>query len=235
MVYLDPPYNISLDYNKGIGGKGKYGGKLTRDNKTRDEYRNFLEDTISNSLRKAKKDCHVFCYCDEQYIGLLQELYRKLKIKGRRVCLWVKNNQNITPQIAFNKAYEPCVYGTIGSPYLSDSLKNLSEVLNKEVDSGNRMLDDINDIFSIWLVKRLPTQEYRHPTEKPPSLHEKPLRRCTKIGDSVLDTFGGSGSTLIACEQLKRRCYMVELEPIFCDLIIRRFENLTGMEAEHVS
>ena len=235
MVYLDPPYNISLDYNKGIGGKGKYGGTLTKDNKTRDEYRKFLESAISNALRKVKKDCHVFCYCAESYIGLLQDLYRGLGIDSRRVCLWIKNNQNITPQIAFNKACETCVYGTIGSPYLSNSLKNLSEVLNKEIDSGNRMLDDIFDMFSIWLAKRLPTQKYTHPTEKPPSLHEKSLRRCTKIGDSVLDTFGGSGSTLIACEQLKRKCYMSEIEPIFCDLIVKRYKKLTGKGVSRVN
>ena len=235
MVYLDPPYNIGLNYDGGIGGKGNYGGKLTRDNKTRDEYRKFLENSISNALKKVKKDCHIFCYCDESYIGLLQDLYRGLGIDDKRVCLWIKNNQNITPKVAFNKAYEPCVYGTIGSPYLSNSLKNLSEVLNKEIDNGNRMLDDINDIFNIWLAKRLPTQNYEHPTEKPPSLHGKPLRRCTKIGDIVLDTFGGSGSTLIACEQLKRKCYMAEIEPIFCDLIIKRFKELTGSEAERVN
>ena len=208
MVYMDPPYNISLDYNSGIGGKAKYGGTLTKDSKTRDEYRKFLKTAIANSLKKVMKDCHVFCYCDETYIGLLQELYSELGISSRRVCLWIKNNQNITPQIAFNKAYEPCVYGTIGSPYLSSSIRNIAEVLNKEVASGNRMHDDIYDLFNIWLEKRLATQKYEHPTEKPPSLHEKPLRRCTKAGDSVLDTFGGSGSTLIACEQLKRKCYM---------------------------
>jgi len=96
------------------------------------------------------------------------------------------------------------------------------------------MLDDIYDLFNIWLAKRLPTQNYEHPTEKPPSLHEKPLRRCTKVGDTILDLFGGSGSTLIACEMLKRKCIMTEIEPIFCDLIIKRYENLTGRKAERV-
>lgn len=235
MVYMDPPYNISLNYNSGIGTRGKYGGMLTKDSKTLDEYRKFLESAITNALRKAKKDCHVFCFCDESYIGLLQEIYRNIGIDNRRVCLWIKNNQNLTPQVAFNKAYEACVYGTVGRPYLSKLLANISEVLNKEVDSGNRMLDDIYDIFNIWLAKRLPTQKYEHPTEKPPSLHERPLRRCTKVGDSILDTFGGSGSTLIACEQLKRKCIMTEIEPIFCDLIVRRYKKLTGMGADRVN
>lgn len=235
MVYLDPPYNISLDYNKGMGTKGKYGGTLTKDDKTQEEYRKFLESSISNALTKAKKDCHVFCYCDSSYIGLVQDIYRALGILAKRVCLWIKNNQNVTPQIAFNKVYEPCVYGTIGKPYLSDSLKNLPEVLNKEVGTGNQMIADIYDLFDIWLQKRIATQKYCHPTEKPPTLHEKPIRRCTKIGDMVLDTFGGSGSTLIACQQLKRKSIMSEIEPIFCDLIISRFEKLTGTKAELVN
>ena len=122
----------------------------------------------------------------------------------------------------------------MGKPYLSKSLTNISEVLNKEVGSGNRLHDDIYDLLNIWLSKRLPAAGYEHPTEKPPTLHERPLRRCTKIGDNVLDLFGGSGSTLIASEQLKRKCFMAESEPIFCDLIIRRYKQLTGKEVERV-
>jgi len=230
MLYNDPPYNISLDYSSGIGTKNKYGGKLTKDNKTRDQYRKFLEGSISNALRKTKGSCHIFYWCDESYIGLIQDIYRSLGVKNRRVCLWIKNNQNLTPQVAFNKVYEPCVYGTVGKPYLANSITNISEVLNKDIDSGNRMAGDIYDMFSIWLARRLPTQKYEHPTEKPPSLHERPIRRCTKIGGTILDLFGGSGSTLIAAHQLKRRCVMIEIEPIFCDLIIRRYKKLTKGE-----
>ena len=235
MVYMDPPFNISLDYNRGIGGRANYGGKLTKDNKTDDEYREFLLKAIENAIRKARPDAHFFTYCDEGCIGLLQEIYKQLGIYNRRVCLWLKNGMGLTPQIAFNKAYEACIYGTVGNPYLSDRLNNLTEVLNKEVGSGNRMIDDIYDLFNIWLVKRLASQNYEHPTEKPPTLHEKPLRRCTRVSDTVLDLFGGSGSTLIACEQLKRKCVMVEIEPVFCDLIINRYEKLTGGEVVHVN
>ena len=235
MVYMDPPFNISLDYNRGIGGRANYEGKLTNDNKTDTEYREFLVKAIENALRKVKRDAHIFTYCDEGYIWLLQQIYKQLGIDNKRVCLWIKNGMGLTPQIAFNKAYEACIYGTVGSPYISDKLNNLTEVLNKEVETGNRMLDDIYDLFNIWLAKRLPAQQYEHPTEKPPQLHEKALRRCTKIGGTVLDLFGGSGSTLIACEQLKRKCVITEIEPIFCDLIIKRYENLTGREAIHVN
>lgn len=232
MVYCDSPYNISLDYNKGIGGKAQYGG-TTNDKKSDSEYKEFLKKTFENAVAVSKPDFHIFYYCDESYIWLIQTLYQELGIDNRRVCLWVKNSQNPTPQIAFNKAYEPCVYGTRGTPYLASNITNLNEVLNREVGTGNRLPDDILDLFNIWLVKRLPGQNYEHPTQKPPSLHEKALRRCTKPGDTVLDLFGGSGSTLISCEQLKRRAFLCEIEPIFCDVIINRFKELTGKEPEY--
>lgn len=231
MLYCDPPYNISLDYSNGIGTNGKYGGQ-TNDKKSKEEYKSFLKKTLENGLTVTYPDAHTFYWCDENYIGLIQEIYQESGITNKRVCLWIKNNQNVTPQTAFNKVYEPCVYGIRGNPYLSESVKNLNEVLNKEVGTGNRLTDDILDLFNIWLAKRLPAQDYEHPTEKPPILHEKALRRCTKAGDIVLDLFGGSGSTLIASEQLKRRAYLSEIEPIFCDLIIKRFEKLTGKEAK---
>ena len=227
MLYCDPPYNISLDYNNGIGTKGKYGGIHTQDNRSDSDYRKFLKQTMENGLKVSKPDCHAFYFCDEAYIGMVQGLFEELKLTNRRVCLWLKNNQNPTPQVAFNKAYEPCVYATRGKPYLNTDATKFNEVMNKEVGSGNRMTEDIMDLFNIWLVKRIAGAEYEHPTEKPPTLHEKALRRCTKPGDLVLDLFGGSGSTLIACEQLKRRCYIVEMEPIFCDLIIKRYERLS--------
>jgi len=230
MIYCDPPYNISLDYNKGIGGKARYGGN-TNDHKTDAEYEDFLKKTIMNAIEVSAKDLHIFYYCDQRYIGLLQQLYHSLGIKNQRVCLWIKNGFNATPQVAFNKCYEPCVYGIKGKPYLSP-INNLDEIQNKEIGTGNRAIDDIMDIIDIWLAKRLPGQDYEHATSKPPTLHEKAIRRCTKINDIVLDMFGGSGSTLIACEQLKRRAYLIEYEPIFCQLIINRFEKLTGVRAK---
>ena len=231
MIYLDPPYNISLDYNKGISTNGKYGGNYQQDNKSSAEYQNFLQEILTNALSAALPNCHIFTWCDQNWIGLVQSIYQGLNLDLKRVCLWVKNNHNMTPQVAFNKAYEPCVYATRGKPFLAP-INNLNEVFNKEVATGNRTLDDILDLLDLWLVKRLPGQDYEHPTSKPPTLHEKPLRRCTKPGDIVVDLFGGSGSTLIACEQLKRRAFLCEVDPIFCDLIIKRFIELTGKEVE---
>jgi len=232
MVYSDPPFNINLDYNKGIGTSGKYGGSKVQDDKSDAEYKIFLSQTLENSLSLMGPDLHIFYWCDESYIGLLQQIYEEHGVENKRVCLWIKNNQMVTPQIAFSKVYEPCVYGVKGKPKLNGEYMTFNEVMNKEVGTGNQLHEDIQDLFNVWLERRLPANEYQHPTEKPPTLHEKAIKRCTAIGETVLDLFGGSGSTLIACEQLKRRSLVMEMDPVFCSLIIRRFEALTGVKAQ---
>lgn len=231
IIYSDPPYNIKLDYAKGIGGKKDYGGNV-QDNRSYEEYKTFIRDTLTAALSVASPNTHVFYWCDQTYIGLMQDLYRELGIDNKRVCLWLKNAQNPTPKVAFNKCYEPTVYGVRGKPYIAPDVKNLNEVLNKEVTTGNNLLEESLDALDVWLVKRLSGKEYEHATSKPPKLHEKAIRRCTKPGDIILDSFSGSASTLIAGEQLKRKVYAVELEPIFCDLAIKRYEALTGIKAE---
>ena len=235
MVFSDPPYNINLDYRKGIGTKGKYTtDKLVDDNKGVKEYEQFLDDAIKNALTASNPDAHVFFWCDEKYVWLLQTLYEKHGIKNRRLCLWIKNNFDPTPQVAFNKVIEFCVYGTRGTTTLNANLKNLSEVLNKEVNSIG-LYDDLMSIVQLWLVKRDTTTDYEHPTQKPITLCEKPIKRCSAPGEIILDLFGGSGSTMIAAEQLKRRAYLVELDPTFCDLIIRRWEHFTGNHAKRLN
>lgn len=227
MINDDLPYNIKLSYDKGVGNKGHYGG-TTDDNKTDEEYRAFVKTVMQNALSVTKPDAHVFFWCDERYVWLFQELYKELGLDSKRLCIWIKDNASPTPQIAFNKVTEFCVYGTRGQPFLSDKVKNLNELLNKELTSGNRLPEDILDLLNIWLVKRLPGNEYQHPTQKNPQLHEKALRRCTRPGDTVLDLTAGSGSILSACHQLKRTAYVCDCEPIFCQLIINRFKLISN-------
>ena len=228
LIDFDPPYNIDLKYE---GTKGQYGGSY-KDNKSDTDYRKFLKALIQNSTTVAKDNVHCFVWCDQNYIGVVQSLYEELGVSRKRVCTWIKNNQNPTPQVAFNKATESCVYGAKGKPYLSPRTLNLNEVANKEVGSGTRTIDDIVDLFEIWLVKRIPTSQYEHPTQKPPTLHEKAIRRCTKPGDTILDVTAGSGSIMVAAEQLKRRTVLCEADPMFATLIIKRFEKLTNLHAK---
>lgn len=234
MIFSDPIYNIGLSYDSGISGKKSYGGK-TKDKKTHVEYRDFLKKSLESALSVTQDNCHIFYWCDESYIGLLQELYREMGIESKRVCLWIKNGQNPTPNVAFSKCYEPCVYGIKGKPRLSKNELTLNEILNKDIGTGNRLIDDVLDMLDIWLVKRLASTDYEHATSKPPTLYEKALRRCSKIGDIIYDGFGGSGSLLIAAEQLKQTAYIVEIEPIFCDLIIKRYEKITNKKAKRIN
>lgn len=233
MINQDPPFNINLSYNKGVGGKKSkknYGGNV-KDNLSNIDYKNFISRMLQNAISVSNENVHVFYWCDEKYVWIFQSLYEELGISNKRLCVWIKNNSSPTPQIAFNKVTEFCCYGILGSPYLNENIQNLNEVVNQNTGTGNQLLEDIQNIF---LVKRLASQKYEHPTEKSPELHYKSIKRCTKLGDKILDLTAGSGSILAACEQLGRVAYLCELNPIFCDLIVRRWELLTGMQAKYI-
>lgn len=165
----------------------------------------------------------------------MQTIYYELGLKNERVCFWFKGSFNPTPKVAFNKAVEHCCYATQGRPFLSKLSTKTSEILNKEIGTGNKAIDDILDILEIWIAKRDAGNTYSHSTQKPLSLHEKPLLRCTKPGDIVLDIYGGSGSTLLSCQQINRICYTSEINPIFCQLIINRFESYANIKAKKIN
>ena len=236
MIYSDPVYNLKggVDYAKGFSGKQTYGGTVN-DTRTDIEYKEFLRKSMIAALAVSKPDVHIFYWSDQTYIGFIQDLYRELGIENKRVCLWLKNSQNPVPSVAFNKCYEPCTYGVRGRPFIAKHSQNLNEVLNKELTTGNNLLSEALDHLDLWMVKRLNGKEYEHATSKPPKLHEKAIRRCTKPGEIILDSFSGSFSTGISAHQLKRRVYAVELEQRFCDLAIARYFKLTGKKARVIS
>lgn len=130
LIYCDPVYAIGLDYSKGISTNGKYGGQ-EKDQMSELEYEQFIKKTVENALSVAKPDCHCFYWSDQNYIGLIQKIFKELGLLNRRVCLWIKNNFNPTPKVAFNKAYEPCTYATRGMPFLAP-INNLNEVLKSK-------------------------------------------------------------------------------------------------------
>jgi len=227
-IYSDPPFNIGLSYDKGVGNKSNYGGSFD-DNQSPEAYKEFIRQVLTSSLAISIKDAHVAFWCDEAWVWVFQTLYMELGVKNRRLNIWIKNNSSPIPTVAFNKCAEYCVYGTKGSPYLSDLIKNLNEIQNKDCTTGNQLLEDISNI---WATKRLPSNQMEHPTSKNPELHHKFIMRCTKPGDIIFDAFSGSASTMICAEQLDRKVYSLEIEPVFCDLAIRRYEKLTGRKAK---
>jgi len=236
VVYCDPPYNIGLDYAKGIGNKKKYQGSYsTKDDSKKDaDYMIFLDKSMETAMSVAKKDAHFFYWCDPSYIWMIQTLYSKHDIDSKRICMWIKNNQNPTHKIAFNKVYEPCVYGITGKPYLNTAMNNVNEILNQEVTTGNHVHDEIFDMIDIWIEKRDSAQSYQHPTQKPVTLNEKPIKRCSAPLHIVYSGFAGSGSDLIACEELNRVWRGVEKDLIFATIIIDRWEKFTNLKAKKI-
>lgn len=233
IVYCDPPYNIGLSYDKGIKPqsiKKRYTNAVFSDNMSNADYLAWLLQIMHNALEVAKQDVHIFFWCDPKFIGIIQDAYRKLGISNKSVAFWIKDHFNPTLQMAFHRLIEPCVYGTKGSPALNHQFRNMTEILNKEV-AGRKIFDSLMDFTDTWVVAREVSQNYVHPTQKPCTLHEKPLNRCSFPDNIVLDLFGGSGSTLMACEQMKRKARLMELDPVFCDVIIKRWEALTGLKA----
>lgn len=89
-----------------------------------------------------------------------------------------------------------------------------------------------NNVTDVWSVKKVNPQAMVHLTEKPVELAARAIEYSSRVGEHVLDLFGGSGSTLIAAEQLKRHAFLMELDPLYCDVIVQRFENFTGKKAK---
>jgi DNA modification methylase len=92
-----------------------------------------------------------------------------------------------------------------------------------------------NNAVDVWAIKKVNPQSMIHLTEKPVELARRAMDYSSRPGENVLDLFGGSGSTLIAAEQTGRKAYLMELDPPYCDVIVRRFEEFTGKKAERIS
>lgn len=152
-------------------------------------------------------NCPVYEFCGWQSIKQWLEYFENTSLDLKNVIIWKKNNWSMGDlKGAYAGQYEVILY------------------LNK----GRAELNGARDT-DIWEFDREPPK--MHPTMKPIELIAYALNKSSKKGDVVLDCFGGSGSTLIACEQLNRKCYMAELDPHYCDVIINRWETLTGEKA----
>jgi site-specific DNA-methyltransferase (adenine-specific) len=154
-----------------------------------------------------KDNCPVYEFCGWQSLKQWLEYFENTSLDLKNVIIWKKNNWSMGDlKGAYAGQYEVILY------------------LNK----GRVELNGARDT-DIWEFDREPPK--MHPTMKPIELIAYALNKSSKKGDVVLDCFGGSGSTLIACEQLNRKCYMCELDEHYCSVIIQRWENFTGQKA----
>lgn len=202
----DPPYNVAYE--------GKTKDKLTieNDNKGDEEFREFLiaSYAAANANMRAGAAFYIWHADSEGYN--FRAACREVGWKVRECLIWQKNTMVMGRQ-DYQWKHEPCLYGW------------------KEGASHNWYSDRKQTTL---LVFDRPTRNSEHPTMKPIPLIAYQMCNSTKPGDLVLDSFGGSGTTMIAAEQMGRRARLMELDPHYCDVIIARWEKLTGKEAVRV-
>ncbi|MEI3582172.1 MAG: site-specific DNA-methyltransferase [Alphaproteobacteria bacterium] len=211
MVFTDPPYNVnygssmkdSIRYHAGTLG----GRKIMNDN-LGDSFAQFLTDSLSNLMMFCSGATYVCMSSSE-----LHTLYSAFVAAGGKwstFIIWAKNTFTLG-RADYQRQYEPILYGW--------------NAKQKHYWCGDR------DQADVWEYNK-PIKNDLHPTMKPVELVERAIKNSSRSGDIVLDGFGGSGSTLIAAEKTGRKARLVELDPKFCDVIVRRWEEYTGKKAE---
>ena len=209
LIFTDPPYNV--DYS----GRGENDlGKIKNDNMSENDFIDFLYknfNLMSDYLKSL--GCIYVCHPDSQSKPKIAfELNFEKFFKKSSTIIWDKGNAGMGWQ-DYRSQHEPILYGW------------------KEGQGKHSFYGDRKNT-SIWNVKRDNVAGYKHPTQKPVALSQKAVLNNSKEDDIVFDSFLGSGSTLIACEKTNRKCYGIELDPKYCDVIVKRWENFTGLKAE---
>ncbi len=203
MLLTDPPYNV--DYE----GKTVDALKIENDNMTSTEFYNFLLDSFRNMFEVTKCGSSVYVFHADTEGLNFRNAFNAVGFKLAQCLVWVKNTFVMGRQ-DYQWRHEPILYGW------------------KE-GAGHYFIDDRKQSTVLEFDK--PSRNAEHPTMKPIDLLVYLIKNSSKENDLILDLFGGSGSTLIAAEQVKRRCYTMELEPKYCDVIVKRWELLTGEKA----
>ena len=206
MIFTDPPYNV--DYE----GKGKERLKIQNDSfATDEECAKRLWLPAFENMQSVANDCCAYYCCMPQGGTHMMMMMMMMKAgwQVKHELIW-KKQSIVLNRADYNYQHEPILYGW--------------NKTHKFYGKGKFYTT------SVWEFDR-PTKSKEHPTMKPIALIVEALDNSSKKRDIVLDLFGGSGSTLIACEQNNRICYMMELDPKYCDVIIKRWENLTGKKA----
>lgn len=207
MVVTDPPYNVAYE--------GSTEDKLTiaNDNMSSDDFLNFLNSAFSCMHDNLKEGGAFYVwFASREHINFETALNMN-NLKVREELIWVKNSMTLGRQ-DYQWRHEPCLYGwKEGASHYWGSDRSQTTIL--EFNKPNR-----NDI---------------HPTMKPVDLFAYQIKNSSKQGDLILDLFGGSGTALIACEQIGRKANIMEFDEKYATAIIDRWEKLTGQKAEKIN
>jgi DNA modification methylase len=203
LLLTDPPY--------GVGYIGKTDKALTIDNdaKTSQEMHDFWVKVFSNMNAVSKSGCSYYCCSSQGGEMMMMSLFDSGFLVKQQI-IW-KKNTIVMGHSDYQFQHEPLFYGW-------------------KKDGSHQFYGDRTQ-SSVWEINK-PSASREHPTMKPVELFVRPIKNSSKSDDIVLDLFGGSGSTLIACEQTNRICYGMEIDPKYCDVIRKRYAKFIGKENE---
>lgn len=206
MVFTDPPWNVNYGATDHPTWKSR---SILNDYMPTEDFKHFMESAFLCMNNASKEGAMTYVVMSAQEWGNLMLALAENDYHWSSTIIWAKD-QLVLSRKDYHTQYEPIWYGWKNGSRLHP-LKD-----RKQSD--------------VWEIAR-PKRSDEHPTMKPVELVARALANSSNVGDVVLDLFGGSGTTLIAAEQLERVCYMCELDPHYVDVIIDRWEQLTGEKA----
>lgn len=223
LVVTDPPYNVGVESDsERLAADGRK--KIMNDDMPADEFAGFLYAVFKRYASIMAPTAAIYVFHSSSYQRQFEDAMNDAGIVVRSQCVWVKN----APSFGWSQyrwQHEPVFYA-----YLKDQSPAWYGDRRQTTVWRAGLPVDEPEPSTVWEVSRGDVTKYVHPTQKPLELLAIPIRNSSKEGDIIVDFFGGSGSTLMTCEQMNRACRLLELDPIFCDVIKQRYEQATGIK-----
>jgi len=232
LVITDPPYNVNYK-----------DGEIKNDNMAEDTFEQFLDEAFGCMFDAMREGAAAYVFHADSEGLAFRRAFNDSGFKLAECLIWEKNSFVLGRQ-DYQWRHEPILYGWKegAAHYFIDDRSQDTVLLEDELDFQSMKKEDlityINQIRDSYknrttvLFENKPTKNDLHPTMKPISLVGRLMKNSSKPDWNVLDLFGGSGSTLMAAEQLGRNAYLMELDEKFCDVIVKRWEDFTGRKAE---
>lgn len=235
----DPPYNMRYE---GAGGtKDRNRKRILNDRLPENLFKQFLDDMYKAYFETMKDGASIYVFYKELGTGVFITQMTDSGLKFNQELVWVKN-QLVLGGAKYQNMFEPFLFGHKGEKILTwNGGRKKTSVIESidfmtEIELRETLKELLTTMDCIDVVReRKPLVNDLHPTMKPIRLLAKLIKNSSNEDEVVVDYFGGSGSTLIACEQLNRKCYMSELDPKYVDVIIDRWEKLTGQKAVKIN
>ncbi len=223
MIFTDPPYNVKIAGN--VGGLGSIKHReftMASGEMSSEDFKEFLSKHIELAIQYSKDGSLHYICMDWRHIQELLEVGLRHFPELKNVCVWVKDNGGMGSLYRSQHEFV-CVFKNGSEPHIN----------NVQLGSTGRYRTNVWNYAGVNGFGRNRDDLEMHPTVKPVMMIADAILDVTKRNDIVLDCFLGSGSTLIAANKVGRVCYGIEIDPIYIDTAIERFQNLTGLDAIH--